>query len=231
MILSYYRAVRSYIVAILNQKGGCGKTTVAMQLAAALAREKLRVLVVDADPQGTAARWSASAPENDLFPADVIGLSIAESKVHQELKKFMGKYDWIIVDCPPAVENKSSQSALLVADLAIIPVIPSPPDLWAAVGIRELITSVASINEGLQSALLPNMCQTNVAISKDALEVMKDFGIPTLKSRLHLRTAYRQSAALGGHVFNLGSKAKPAIKEISSLKREVKRMLAKQEKA
>ncbi len=218
--------MKSNIIAVINQKGGCGKTTTTMQLAAALAKDKSHVLVVDADPQGTAVRWSASAPENNLFPADVIGLSTAEGKVHQELKKFMGKYNWILVDCPPAVENKSSQSALLVADLAIVPVIPSPPDLWAAVGIRELITTVAAINENLQSVLLPNMCQANTSISKDALEVMKDFGIPALKSHLYLRTAYKQSAALGGHVLNLGSKAKSAITEIYSLKREIKKMFA-----
>ena len=210
------------IIAVTNQKGGCGKTTVSMQLAGALATARSRVLVVDADPQGTAIRWSSSAPEDKPFPATVVGLSAAGAKIHQELKKLIEQYDWILVDCPPAVESKASHSALLVADLALVPIVPSPPDLWSAVGIREVITNVSSINQELQAVLLPNMCQVNVSISKEALEVLEEFGLPILKSRLHLRTAYRKSAVFGGIVFDLGKKAESATREIRSLRQEIR---------
>src|SRR3989441_10709075 len=133
------------VIAVVNQKGGAGKTTLAMQLAGTLAQRGAKVLVVDADAQGTATRWAASAAAAP-FPAAVVGLSAAGSKVHREVAKFLGDYTHIVVDCPPAVDSPIPQSALLIADLALAPVIPSPPDLWSAVGIRQLVDRLRAIN-------------------------------------------------------------------------------------
>ena len=165
------------IICVTNQKGGVGKTTTTMQLAAALTldKKKNKVCVIDADRQGSATRWASSAPENKLFPADVIGLSAAGGKVHQEIRKFIDKYDWIIIDCPPAIDSTIPQSALMVADLALIPIVPSPPDLWAGIGIRELIKNVSAMNENLKACLVPNMCQSNTTLAKEVLEVLSEF--------------------------------------------------------
>ena len=84
-------------------------------------------MVVDADPQGTATRWAASADDEAPFPASIVGLSAASSKVHREVKKFVNDYDMIVIDCPPAADSPVPQSALLVSDLALVPLIPSPP--------------------------------------------------------------------------------------------------------
>src|SRR4028119_1528963 len=147
------------IIAVVNQKGGSGKTTVCMQLAGALARRGNKVLVVDADPQGTATRWAASAEDETPFPASVVGLSAASSKVHREVKKFVDDYAFIVIDCPPAADSPIPQSALLIADLAIVPIIPSPLDMWASVGIRQVIENVSQINEAMVTRLLVNQCQ------------------------------------------------------------------------
>jgi chromosome partitioning protein len=80
------------IVAVVNQKGGSGKTTLAMQLAGTLGKRDERVLVVDADPQGTATRWAASASDGTPFPAAVVGLSAAGGRIHREVAKFIGDY-------------------------------------------------------------------------------------------------------------------------------------------
>lgn len=214
------------IICVTNQKGGVGKTTTTMQLAAALSLDKKnnRVCVIDADRQGSATRWASSASENKVFPADVIGLSAAGGKVHQEIRKFINKYDWIIVDCPPAIDSTVPQSALMVADLALVPIVPSPPDLWAGIGIRELIKNVTAINENLKASLIPNMCQANTTLGRDALEVLAEFEIPLATARLNLRQAYRQSAAFGGSVFDLGQQAKLAIEEVKALALEVKKL-------
>lgn len=209
------------IIAVVNQKGGSGKTTLSMHLAGALARRGDRVLVVDADPQATATRWAASADDEKPFPASVVGLSAASAKVHREVKKFVGDYKYILVDCPPAADSPVPQSALLIADLALVPLIPSPLDMWAAVGIRQVIENVSAINETLQSRLIVNQCQPNTNLAKEALEVLPEFGIELCKTFMHQRQVYRQSAVFGQTVHDFGSKAVDAVREIESLTDEL----------
>ncbi len=209
------------IIAVVNQKGGSGKTTLSMQFAGALARRGERVLVVDADPQATATRWAATAADDNPFPASVVGLSAASAKVHREVKKFVEDYGYIIVDCPPAADSPVPQSALLVADLALVPLIPSPLDMWAAVGIRQVIENVSSINEGLQARLVVNQCQPNTNLAKEALEVLPEFGIELCHTYVHQRQVYRQSAVFGQTVHDFGGRAAEAVREIEALTDEL----------
>ncbi len=209
------------IIAVANQKGGSGKTTVSMQLAGAIARRGNKVLVVDADPQGTATRWAASAEDEHPFPASVIGLSAASAKVHREVKKFIDDYNYIIIDCPPAADSPVPQSALLIADLVLVPIIPSPLDMWAAVGIRQVIANVSDLNEGLKARLVLNQCQPNTTLAQETLEVLPEFGIELAKAQLRHRQVYRQSAVFGQTVHNFGGKASAAIEEMETLTSEV----------
>jgi chromosome partitioning protein len=209
------------IIAVCNQKGGSGKTTLSMQLAGSLARRGRKVLVVDADPQGTATRWAATADDDKPFPASVVGLSAATTKVHREVKKFVGDYDHIIIDCPPAADSPVPQSALLIADLALVPLIPSPLDMWAAVGIRQVIENVGEINETLRSRLVINQCQPQTSLAREAMEILPEFGIELCGTFMHQRQVYRQSAVFGQTVHDFGSKAAPAIAEIEALTDEV----------
>ncbi len=209
------------IIAVCNQKGGSGKTTLSMQLAGTLARKKNKVLVIDADPQGTATRWAASAGDENPFPASVVGLSAANEKVHREVKKFVGDYDFIVIDCPPAADSPVPQSALLIADLALVPIIPSPLDLWASVGIRKVIENVGDINETLKARLVVNQCQPKTNLAKETLEILPEFGIKVCKNYLRQRTAYRQSAVFGQTVQDFGSKATDAIAEMEALTEEI----------
>lgn len=209
------------IITVCNQKGGSGKTTLSINLSGALARRKNKVLVVDADPQGTATRWASSAEDDAPFPAAVVGLSAASSKVHREVKKFIHDYDYIVIDCPPAVDSTVPQSALLVSDVALVPVIPSPPDMWAAVGIRKVIESVGDINPSLKSRLVLNECDPNRNLSKEALEILPEFGIELCKNLIRQREVYRQSALFGQSVHYFGKKAGEAIQEIEALTSEV----------
>ena len=207
------------IIAVANQKGGAGKTTVSMQLAGTLAKRNNKVLVVDADPQGTATRWAASATDEEPFPASVIGLSAANAKVHREVKKFIEDYRYIIIDCPPAADSPVPQSALLIANIALVPVIPSPLDMWATMGIKDLILNTADINEGLQARLVLNQVQPRTTLTKEAVEVLPKFGIEKTDASIHQRQVYRQSAVYGQTVHGLGNKS--AIEEIEALTDEV----------
>jgi chromosome partitioning protein len=214
------------IIAVANQKGGSGKTTVSMQLAGAIARRGNKVLVVDADPQGTATRWAASAEDEHPFPASVVGLSAASAKVHREVKKFIDDYNYIIIDCPPAADSPVPQSALLIADLVLVPLIPSPLDMWAAVGIRQVIANVSDLNEGLKSRLVLNQCQPNTTLTQETLEVLPEFGIELANAQLRHRQVYRQSAVFGQTVHDFGGKASAAIEEMETLTDEVFKILS-----
>src|SRR5919107_4792514 len=213
------------IIAVVNQKGGSGKTTLSMKLAGSLARRGHKVLVVDADPQGTATRGAATADDDKPFQASVVGLSAASAKVHREVKKFVDDYDYIIIDCPPAADSPVPQSALLVADLALVPVIPSPLDMWAAVGIREVIGNVGDINEDLTPRLVINQLQPNTTLAKEALEVLPEFGIELCKTYMHQRQVYRQSAVFGQTVHDFGGRASSAGEEIDALTDEILALL------
>ena len=192
-----------------------------MNLVPAFIKNGFKVLIVDGDPQGTATRWAAAASDNNPYPAPVIGLSNTNDKAHNEIKKHIHNYDYIIVDCPPAADSEFSQSALLVADLALVPIKPTPPDLWAAVGIKKVINSVLVQNENLISRLVISMRQTN-SMNSEVLDILKDFGIEMLKSNIFQRTVYTQ-ASLGTSVLYL--KDPKAIAEINDLYAEIIKLL------
>ena len=209
-----------YIVTITNQKGGCGKTTVAMGLAGTLGLKGYKVLVVDADLQATASRWACAAEEGQPFPATVTGLAAAGGKLHREVKKYMGDYDYIIIDTPPAVESSAPQSALLISDLVIVPVIPSPADLWAAQGILAIIENAKVVNEELEALLVPNMVP-NTVLGREALEALAEFGLRVSDSSLGQRTAYREAAIGGCTIQSLGRRAERAAGELEALADQV----------
>lgn len=209
------------IIAVVNQKGGSGKTTISMQVAGTLARRGNEVLVVDADPQGTATHCAGAANDSKPFPAGVVSLSAVNTKVHREIVKFVNKYQYIIIDTPPAAGSQITQSALLIADLALVPIIPSPYDLWAAVEIKQAIENAMNVNEHLQARLVINQCQSATAIARDSIEVLPSFGIEVCQSQIKQRIAFRQAAAFGQTVHDLGKKAREAIIEIDNLTDEV----------
>lgn len=209
------------VITLANQKGGTGKTTLCMQIAGTLARRGAATLVIDADRQGTATRWADSADRAAPFPARVIAHAEDSGPVHDRISLYRERYDYILVDCPPAVESPALRSALLVSDLCIVPVIPSPADLWSTVGIRELIYRMARANPKLRARLVANMCQPHTRVAREILDIMKEFGIRLMRTRVHLRTAYRQSALFGTTVAGLNGVASLAIDEIDALTGEV----------
>lgn len=217
------------IIVVCNQKGGPGKTTVTMQVAGTIGTKR-KTLVIDADPQATSMRWFSMADDDNPFPATVISLSDAGEKVHQGIKRFIHDYDYIFVDCPPADDSPIPKSALLVADLALIPVRPNPVDLWATLGIKKTVDEISVINETLKARLVLNQCQPNLVLTRDVLSVLPKIEIETLKTQIQLRTAYSTSAGTGTTVHKLNGtsgKDKKAISEIIALSKEILAVIKK----
>jgi len=212
---------KAITITVANQKGGSGKTTVCMQLAGSLAESERSVLVIDADQQRSAMRWAAAANNTLRFPAKVIDYTRSRDPVHYEIARQFRRYDYILVDCPPSADSPTHRSALLLADLALVPFVPSPMDLWSTVGIRTLIFRMSKVNKKLKSRLVANMCQPNTRMHQDMLRLTKDLGIPLLDTKLHMRTAYRKSALYGATVQRLGSYASAAKREVAALTKEI----------
>lgn len=144
------------LIALISQKGGSGKTTVAMQLAAGLVLAGHRVALADLDPQESASRWAESAPPETPFPAQLVRLQGKAKDMAKTLKPVANGVDVVVMDCPPSIEHPHTMNALELCDLALVPVVPSPTDLWATRGIERLILDRQRKRPALRGALLPN---------------------------------------------------------------------------
>ena len=186
------------IVSLLNQKGGVGKTTLAVHIASALALRGHRVLLVDADPQGSALDWSASRQTDALFP--VIGLPT--KNLHREIMPHLPNYDDIVIDGPPRV-NELARAAIIAADIVLVPVQPSPYDVWAAKEIVELLSEASVFKSDQKSAFVINRKIVNTAIGRDVAEALADYALPVFAASISQRVAFAESAAQGSTVLEL----------------------------
>ncbi len=184
------------IIAVTSQKGGSGKSSIAMGTSGEIANRGHRVLVVDADTQETAVAWARTAPDNKPFPATVVGMASYAGKMHREIQRQLENYDFIVIDCPPSVDAITPQSALLIADWALVPVAMSPADLWSSRGTKALIERIQVINTNLKAVLVANKVQ-RTSLSIAVMEELAHFGIPLLRSRLAYRVAYQEAILAG----------------------------------
>lgn len=216
-------------IAVANQKGGCGKTTTCMNLAGGLAAAGFTVLVVDADPQGSATEWRNRSEESRLN-FDLIAMST--SSIHKELPKIIGNssYEIAVIDCPPGTENKGfgtvTRSALLAADCIIIPSRPTPIDFLATAIMLPVLADVSTIKPDLRIFLLLNAKHANNRLGKTAkdgaIAMFSDQGITIsiMETEIHDRTAFAEAPATGQTVIDAAPSSK-AAKEILSLTKEV----------
>jgi len=140
--------VRLQAIALLNQKGGVGKSTLATNLAACFALAGDPVLYIDADQQGSGLDWSAARQRKPLF--QVVGLP--KPTIHRDLPGLAAPYRWTFIDGPPRV-HEVARSAIMAADLVIIPVQPSPYDVWSAKEITDLINEALIMKPSLKPHL------------------------------------------------------------------------------
>ena len=207
------------VIAILNQKGGVGKTTLAVHIATALARSKRTVLLLDADPQASALDWAAARHGEPLFP--VVGLP--KNSIHKELPALAGSFDFVIIDGPPRVYNVA-QSAIMASDLVLVPVQPSPYDVWAAKEIIDLMNEAAVYKPTIRKAFVINRKIANTAIGRDVTEALSEYPIPVLHTPICQRVAFAESATKGLTVYELDPDMR-ASHEMNQLVEEVEELL------
>lgn len=203
------------VIGLLNQKGGVGKTTLAIALAACFAQMGHRVLLVDIDPQGSALDWAAARQGDPLF--SVVGLPRAS--IHKEIASIGAGYDIVILDGPPRVTDLA-RSAILASDLIVVPVQPSPYDIWAAEEIIKLIDEASVYKETLKACFAINRKIANTAIGRDVREALSAYPLHVLNSAVTQRVVFAEAAAAGQAVWEVDPDS-PASSETLALATEI----------
>ena len=206
------------IITLANQKGGCGKSTIVINLALRLAQEGNRVVLLDTDPQ------RSSFDTIKVRKHRPIRVVAARKNLYQNLQKFENQYDYAIIDTPPHIEEVVSTS-ILSSDMVIIPVQDSPLDIRSTRKTVELIGQAKKLNPQLKEYFLLCRVQPRTLLTKELSEVLKErYEIEVLNSHISNRVAYKQSLIYGMGVSEF-SQPDLAVDEISALVNEIKKIL------
>jgi len=169
-------------LAIANLKGGTGKTTTAVHLAAGLGR-RARTLLVDADPQGSATEWAGLIADR---PFDLV--AAADPDLHRRLDELTAGYEHVVIDTPPSHEA-IVRSAVLAVDEVVIPLAPSLMDINRLRPTLELLGAVESLNAPTVRVLLTRV-RANTRTGRLSRETLETLGIPVLLTEIPLLEAY-----------------------------------------
>ena len=206
------------IVAFAGQKGGAGKTTAAISVAAELLLRGAKVLLVDADPQGSLRTWAQMANELGR-PAPTTVAMGADMFAATQLPRLAPGFDHVFIDCPPR-HGEIQRAALMVADVAVLPCGQGTLDAWSMAATLALVTEARAVRPVLAVVALLTRVQPRTVLGQGARDVLAQAGLAVLKTELGFRIAYQEAPATGLGVSTYAPHD-PAADEIRALVSEL----------
>lgn len=185
-----------HVIAIANTKGGVGKSTLTVNLAAQAARAGVTVLIVDADPQASSLQFLEV--RDDDRPA-IQGVQITKPILHRQLPKLSEPFDLVLIDVGGR-DAPVFRSALVAADTILVPMVPAAFDTWASADVFAVIDELAVADEDLRTFVVLNQV-TRTIVAREALEhlvkYLGEHNATLLETKIYNRTAWARSPGEG----------------------------------
>ena len=202
------------IIAFLNQKGGVGKTTLSINMAADLANRGHKVLLIDADKQGSSSTW-ASLREDAPFQV----VSLARENMARDTLKLAADFEFTVIDGPPHAEE-IARSCIIAADFVALPIEPSGLSTWAVDLTVKQVQEAQEYKETLKCGFVVSRKIRNTVIGRQIREMAAGGGIPILTAEVENRVPFAESLTMGQSIFEWAPES-PAAHEIQSLTKEI----------
>jgi chromosome partitioning protein len=204
----------SFIISFLNQKGGVGKSTLSINVAACLALLQQKVLLIDADKQGTASAWVSLRAET---PFQVV--SMARENMARDALKLAGDFDFAVIDGPPQAET-ISRSCIVASDLVALPIEPGGASRWSSdLTVRQLMEA-SELKPALKCGFVVSRKISGTVLGRDTRRMAADAGIPIFETEIEQRIGYAEALTMGKTIFEWAVRG-PAVSEIQSLTHEL----------
>lgn len=202
------------VISFINQKGGVGKTTIAINVADYLSRSGFKVLLVDTDKQGSSTAW-ASLRESASFTI----VSMARENLAKEAIKISDGFDFTIIDAPPHAEV-ISRSCIIASGLVVIPIEPSGLSTWASDVTVAQVRQAQELKPALKCGFVVSRKLGNTVIGREIKELVSASDIHIFKSDIESRVALAECITMGKTIFEWQSSGK-AARQFKALTKEI----------